>query len=428
MTGSLVKGWCPGALRPMESGDGLIVRLKITGGIVPLDLAAKIAVWSARWGNGQIDLTSRTNLQIRGVTQVVIAPLQDAMGAAGLLDISPEGEAVRNVIASPLAGIDPNALLDIRPIVAALEARLATDKRLHGLPAKFCWLVDDGGSMPLHDIRADVRFEALSADRFAVGLDGSHEPFGPISIDEMPDIAARIAVAFMLSGARRMRDVYCADNIAEASGLKALSRPAEGGAQRRVRGLDGGNPKPPHPPIAGAMGPSLSHFAGEGLFVCVGLPFGRIAANDLRSLVASANQGGASELRLTPWRTIVISLLTHDSMQSLADALPSDSFILAPDDPRLRVAACVGAPACPRATTDVRVDALQLAAMVQPGTLLHVSGCAKGCAHPRPAALTLVAREGFYDLIRDGAPWDMPERTGLSPADMARGLTKGKAA
>jgi precorrin-3B synthase len=237
MTEPLIKGWCPGALRPMESGDGLIVRLKLTGGILSLDLAAKIAKWSARWGNGQIDLTSRANLQIRGVTEARIEPLQDAMAAAGLLDVTPEGEAVRNVIASPLAGIDSDALMDIRPVVAALEARLAGDDVFHALPAKFCWLVDDSGSLPLDDVRADVRFEAMSTDAFALGLDGSDKRFGPVLVDEVPDVAARIAMAFCVSKARRIRDLSSIAPIAGAANLKALSRPAgEGGAQRRVRG------------------------------------------------------------------------------------------------------------------------------------------------------------------------------------------------
>ena len=32
---------------------------------------------------------------------------------------------------------------------------------------------------------------------------------------------------------------------------------------------------------------------------------------------------------------------------------------------------------------------------------LHVAGCAKGCAHPAAARLTLVATQDGFDLIRD---------------------------
>ena len=88
---AIVKGWCPGALRPMESGDGLIVRLRITGGIVDVALAKRIAVWSRHWGNGQIDLSSRSNLQLRGLSAQHLPDLHDALAECDLLDLSAAG-------------------------------------------------------------------------------------------------------------------------------------------------------------------------------------------------------------------------------------------------------------------------------------------------------------------------------------------------
>ena len=54
--GRLVKGWCPGALRPMLSGDGLVVRLRLSCNEAPLALVADIADWAQTYGNGLIDL------------------------------------------------------------------------------------------------------------------------------------------------------------------------------------------------------------------------------------------------------------------------------------------------------------------------------------------------------------------------------------
>jgi precorrin-3B synthase len=105
--------------------------------------------------------------------------------------------------------------------------------------------------------------------------------------------------------------------------------------------------------------------------------------------------------------------------------LGANSFILDANDPRRHIVACVGAPACRRATTDVRGDAARLASLLGEGEILHISGCAKGCARSRPAPVTLVGRDGFYDLVRDGAPWDRPLAEALSLAEAAervRGL------
>ena len=62
-----IKGWCPSALRPMQSGDGFVVRIRPHGGRLSAEQAEGIADLAERHGNGLIDLTGRANLQIRGV-------------------------------------------------------------------------------------------------------------------------------------------------------------------------------------------------------------------------------------------------------------------------------------------------------------------------------------------------------------------------
>jgi precorrin-3B synthase len=431
MSAPTVKGWCPGALRPMESGDGLIVRLKITGGIVPLALAAKIVDWSARWGNGEIDLTSRANLQLRGVSERNLPELHAALAEHGLLDGNADGEAVRNVIASPLAGIDPDALLDVRPLAKALEDRLVGDAALHGLPAKFGFAIDDGGRFRLHDVRADIRFEAVAGPAFEIRLDGADDPIGLCQPDELVDAAAALAGLFARRRAdvRRMRDLVArigAETIAREAGLTQKSAsPLEGevGAKRRVGGMV--QPSLSQPtcgiitPHPAAKAPPTSPSRGEALWLVVlgiGLPFGRIAANVLTDLVKSASMLGIHELRLTPWRAIFVPLPSTAAAQTLFTDLAKTDLILDPADPRLHVAACAGKPSCLHATTKVREDATRLAAFANKasGVALHVSGCAKGCAHPRAAPVTLVGRDGKYDLVRDGAPSDAPLLRGLT--------------
>jgi precorrin-3B synthase len=396
MNAPAVKGWCPGALRPMESGDGLIVRLKLAGGIVPLDLAAQIADWSRRFGNGQIDLTARANLQLRGITDESLPGLQQAIADAGLLDGNPDGEAIRNVIASPLAGIDPDAVVDISLVVAALEGRLTGDPQLYALPAKFCISVDDGGRFGLGDVRADIRLEVVPGGNFAVRLDGAlDQRLGPCPPDALVNVAVALAKACVNGGknVRRMRDLVLAigaEAIARQVGLECEHRPSPRKKSEIVQ---------------------LFQILD---IACIGLPFGRISAESLAGLANDALQNGAKEIRLTPWRAILIPLPSRDAAHRLIGVLPKDDFILDPADARRRVAACVGAPACRNATTAIRDDAGRLAALVGEHAFLHVSGCAKGCAHPRAAPVTLVGRDGLYDLVRDGVPSDSPVLRGLT--------------
>ena len=207
---------CPAA---DQSGDGLIVRLRLTGGILPLALAIDIATWSRRWGNGQIDLSNRANLQLRGLSDHHLPALHDALTKVGALDDDPAAEAVRNVIASPLAGLDPTALIDIRPVTADLEHRLTADPAFWALPGKFGFAIEDGGLLSLEGVPARYRFEASPGPAFTVRLAGSSHAFGPCEPCAVPDVAAAIARAFLRrAGARRMRDVPAA-SIARDAGL-----------------------------------------------------------------------------------------------------------------------------------------------------------------------------------------------------------------
>jgi len=407
-----VRGWCPGALRPMESGDGLIVRLRICGGIVPVALAGDIARWSRRYGNGQLDLSSRGNLQLRGISRDRLPELHAALRERDLLDTSAAGEAVRNVIASPLAGLDPNAVLDIRPVTRDLEQCLTSDATLHALPGKFGFAIDDGGSLSLGDVPSDIRFVAcrtVDGPAFDIRLAGAASSrLGPCRPNELVQVAGRLARAFLRlrtgqeAGIRRMRDLVAAQGaeaVAREAGLVHVHAPMS------ERLLD----------PAAFLG---IHTLDSAAFVGMGLPFGRMTAEDFSSVQSAAAANGAREIRLTPWRAILMPVPSIAAVQALSTGLPTGRFIVDPRDPRCRIAACPGAPSCAQGTTPMQSDAAVLMAELAhapgSGIVLHISGCAKGCSHPRPAALTLVGRNGRYDLIHNGVASDPPALPGLT--------------
>jgi precorrin-3B synthase len=97
-------------------------------------------------------------------------------------------------------------------------------------------------------------------------------------------------------------------------------------------------------------------------------------------------------------------------------------FIVDAGDPRLRIAACPGAPACMHGHLRVRDDATRWAAKLPKGdgVILHVSGCVKGCAKPTATAATFTATATGYDLILDGRAGDPPMHGGLSSAEVER--------
>jgi len=137
----------------------------------------------------------------------------------------------------------------------------------------------------------------------------------------------------------------------------------------------------------------------------VGLAFGQMQGGTLEYLA-----GLAPGLRLTPWRMILV--------EGLREMPQHEGIVTRADDPLLRVVACTGAPGCPEARAETRGLAAALAPQIAPDTLLHVSGCAKGCAHPGPSDVTLVGTPDGFDLVRDGSARDLPVSRGLTAADV----------
>jgi precorrin-3B synthase len=363
-----VKGWCPGALRPMESGDGLIVRVRPRCGAFSLAQARALADLAQHLGNGHIDLTRRANLQLRGVRDEGLAEMQGMLDALGLLDADAESEAARNVMVAPLAGFDPAEAFDVRPIARDLERNC-----LPGLPAKFGMLVDGGGTVSIAGERADIALSAIGK-RMALGIDTSSgtQWLGTTSQEAAAASVIGMARAFMVRGARsRMRDLA---DLEVTVPLEPIEREPSGSL------------------MPGAVG--------------ITAPFGRLEAKQLRALVELAGAAEATEVRLAPWRTLYVC--TRHGAEVLKGA-SMFGLIADPNDPLLRVDACPGSPSCRSSSVDARRDARRLMARGLQGTL-HVSGCAKGCARSAPADLVLVGSEGRYGVIRNGTTRDRPER------------------
>src|SRR5258708_10612170 len=136
------KGWCPGALKPMETGDGLLARVRAPRGRLSLGQAAALADAAIACGNGAIGLTARANLLLRGLSETTLPDLHKRLEDAELIDADPEVERLRNIVASSLDDLDSEALLDLGPSVATLEKRLTEDEDLRRLPAKISFACD----------------------------------------------------------------------------------------------------------------------------------------------------------------------------------------------------------------------------------------------------------------------------------------------
>ncbi len=369
-----IKGWCPGAVRPMAASDGLVVRIRPPVGRLDREQAQGLAALAGRWAHPLLELTNRANLQLRGVDPAHHTSLLDALRDLGLVDADAAQEARRNVQVQPFWNEG-----DLTHGLALRLGQLLASDQAPALPAKFGFVVDTGPVPCLRGAYADVRLER-HAGGVLVHADGaSHGVL--TSPQDAPQRALDLARWFLQAGGAP------AGRGRMSALLDRCPLPAEW-RQTAVEPVARGRADTPAP------GPQ----AGGHL---VGLAFGLLPARALAAL------GACGALRLTPWRSLLV-----EGAAPLPD-LPE--LITAPGDARLRVAACTGAPGCEQAAPadeSTRALALALAPLVQAGHSLHVSGCPKGCAHPRAATTVLITGQGL-DLIWQGTAASAPDRRGL---------------
>lgn len=369
MTSPKVKGWCPGALRPMMSGDGLVVRVRPMLGRLTVKQTEGLAELAIRYGNKSLELSNRANVQLRGIQETDHPVLVKGLRGLGLVDNTEAQERRRNVMIQPFWQTDDETH---RLAKTLTEALLTADL---DLPAKFGFAIDTGPRPLLQNASADIRLERKD-NQLLIIADGG----GSKAVTSNTAIPEVLALSEWFAGTRgehkRMQRLLASGHpLPEGFHLTDFAAPPSSSASSIL--------KPQRTP-AGHL---------------IGVAFGRISAETFAQL---------GTIRLTPWRMLVIEGPTPNA----------DELITDPTDPRLRIVSCTGASGCAQAQGDTRNLAARLAARLPDDAFLHVTGCTKNCAHPGHAPLTVTATPDGYDLARDGET----THTGLTPTEIEKAL------
>ncbi|MFB9207104.1 precorrin-3B synthase [Nonomuraea spiralis] len=375
---------CPGALQVHEAADGPLARVRLPGGAVSAAQLGVLAMCAAELGSGVIELTSRANVQVRGLRSPEV--FAGRIAAAGLLP-SPAHERVRNILASPLGGRGPDGLLDVLAMADALDRALCARPRLSALPGRFLFALDDG-TRDVAGLGADVTYLATGRLLLAgtdTGLTVVPDAAVPLMIDaaeafldelpadgprvwrirELPDGPARIAT--------RLRD--------DPSGIMTRLRDGEPGRTDTLPAA--------RRPSAGRIAQRDGRVAIEAL-----VPLGR-----LTSAQAGALADTGRPVRLTPWRTVVLPDLSPREADRAEQTLAAIGLPTDPDSPWAGVTACTGRPGCAKALADVRADARRWVrgSAHAPATPVHWAGCERRCGLPRGPVLQMIATTNGYE-------------------------------
>jgi precorrin-3B synthase len=370
-------------LRLAEAADGYLARIRLPGGLIGAGQLRALARLADELGDGRVELTSRGNVQLRGLAADVAGPLTDQLAQAGLFP-SPEHDLVRNVLASPLAGLDGGP--DLTAIVQGLDAALCARPRLAELPGRFLFAVDDG--------RGDVA--GLGADVVArVRADGA-----VVNGLAVRGTAAEDVVTVMLACAEAFLDV----RATEGGTAWRIAELTDGAERVRVAaaarlGLTAASP-PPSTSLApvgpdGSTAPTVPADRPVGVVGTAAVllaPLGRLTAAQLTWV---ADRVGERLARITPWRGVVLPDLP-DAAGLIRDAAGLGYGVDAAS-PWLRVTACAGRPGCASALADVQADAAGFAAR-WPERIVHVSGCARHCGRPVGPLVDVTATSEGYQV------------------------------
>jgi precorrin-3B synthase len=356
------RGACPTLDAPMQTGDGLLTRLRIRGGRLAPAQLARIAALAAEHGNGIVEITDRGNLQVRGLTPASAAPFARAVEAVVTIE---RGLVIET---PPLAGDDPTEIDDPRPLAGSIRgAAMLLSARLG---PKVTVIVDGNGKLNLSPLKADIRLTAIGSGQWACSVGGRSEV-----------ILRNDALMVTLRHLRQIADLGITARATDLPGAAATPRRSN------------------------AVSPIGTLALRDTVATGIALPFGSSDHAALTALADAATRHGISEFRLAPHHAL-LAIGAPPGFIADAEAL---GFVTTPDDPRMRISACIGSDGCASGHIPARAIAANLAPHLAPDTTLHVSGCAKGCAHARRAGLTLVGQPDGYGLVIEGMAGDTPQ-------------------
>ncbi|WNG90939.1 precorrin-3B synthase [Mycobacterium sp. ITM-2016-00318] len=357
---------CPGALQLYRAADGALARVRLPGGMIAPRQLEALAHAASGFGSPAMELTSRGNIQIRGVGDDGADALVDAVAAAGLLP-SPTHERVRNIVASPLSG-RLGGRADVREWVGLLDASICAERALAELPGRFWFSLDDGRG-DVSGLAADVGAHALG-DTVALLLAGR-------------DTGARIApsdvVATLISIARRFADVrgnsWRIAELADASVLiDDLPRSAEPGQTW---------PAVSRPPVGWLVQDDGRIALGAAV------PLGVLQARVAEYLAAID-----APIVVTPWRSVLVFDLDEGVADAALRVLAPMGLIFDDSSPWLDVSACTGSPGCEHSAADVRADATR--AVDEPAAVhRHFVGCERACGSPADGEVLIATADGY---------------------------------
>ncbi len=402
--------WLGVFFRPVTPGK-FMMRLRTPNGILSSTQMRVLAEAVQRYGeDGNADITTRQNLQLRGIRIEDIPDIFNRFEPVGLTSVQSGMDNVRNITGSPVAGIEANELIDTRELVQMVQDMITNSGKgnpeFTNLPRKFNIAIEGGRDNSVHAEINDIAFVPAYKDgqlgfnvivggffsakrcEAAIPLDAWVHPN-----EEVVDLCRAILTVYRDRGLRANRQKARLMWLIDEWGIdqfravveQQLGRPLRLAAENDEIDWD----KRDHVGVYPQKQLGLN-------YVGLHIPIGRLYAQDMFELARMAEVYGSGELRLTVEQNVIIPNIPDSRLDRFLAEPLLERFTINPAPLTRSLVSCTGAQFCNFALIETKNRALALVKALEAelelphGVRIHWTGCPNSCGQPQVADIGLM--------------------------------------
>lgn len=408
--------WLGLFFRPVTPGK-FMLRMRMPNGILSGGQMRVLAEVIQRYGeDGYADITTRQNIQLRGIHIEDIPDIFNRFQRAGLTSMQSGMDNVRNITGSPVAGIDADELIDTRGLVRNVQDMITNNSQgnpaFTNLPRKFNIAIAGGRDNSVHAEINDIAFVPAYKDNklgFNVLVGGffSAKRCAPaISMNvwvdhtQVVDISEAILIVYRDNGSRANRHQSRMMWLIEEWGVERFRAAIEaqmGVPLQPAAGKDEFDwDKRDHIGVHAQKQPGLN-------FVGMHVPVGRLYANDMLEFARLSEVYGSGEIRLTVEQNVIIPNISDSRLDPFLQEPLLNVFSINPDPLARALVSCTGSQFCKFALIETKnravtlIDELEDELTVPNPVRFHWTGCPNSCGQPQVADIGLMGTKTRKD-------------------------------
>ncbi len=401
--------WLGVFFRPVTPGK-FMMRMRLPNGIITSAQLRVLGEVIERYGDdGCADITTRQNIQLRGVRIEDLPGIFTKFQQVGLTSVQSGMDNVRNITGDPVAGLDAGELFDTRELASQIQDMITGcgegNPEFTNLPRKFNIAISGGRDNSIHAEINDLAFVPAYKDEqfgFNVLVGGF---FSAKRCDAAIPLNAWVAPSDVVALCRAILEVY-RDNGLRANRQKSrlmwlidewgidrfrtevekqLGKTLLSAAEKDEIDWE----KRDHIGVYSQKQPGLN-------YVGLHIPVGRLDAQDMFELARIAEVYGSSEIRFSVEQNLIITDIPDSRLEAFLKEPMLARFSTNPEALMRGLVSCTGAQFCNFALIETKNRALNAIASLAKEVQLtrpvriHWTGCPNSCGQPQVADIGLM--------------------------------------